>query len=304
VGGTAPTPAPCCLALLGSTALPHGATVRAAGAQDRPLGAGHHRGATSAPTRKVGVLDASSISTVLDVLRPERGALVDLLRGLTAEEWARPTECPAYPVHGVAAHILGDDLSLLSRQRDSAPNGLIFTAETLPGADFRTLLDAFNDRWVDTTRFVSTELLVTLLELAGEWTASFYEEVDPESPGEPVGFFGPGPDGTSPYWHAIAREYVERWVHHSQIRRAVGLGSVDDPRFVGPGVAVIGAALRWEVTPPASEGGPWTLGDVTLGPSSQAATILTRGLTAGEVQPLLEGPPDAVALLAAVAGRT
>ena len=58
----------------------------------------------------------------------ERLALPALLHGLTEEDWARPTECPAYPVKGVATHVLGDDLSLLSRQRDSATNGLLLLA--------------------------------------------------------------------------------------------------------------------------------------------------------------------------------
>jgi hypothetical protein len=62
------------------------------------------------------MLGAASISLVLDVLEPERSALIELLIGVGPEDWARPTECPAYSVKGVAAHLLGDDLSLLSRQ--------------------------------------------------------------------------------------------------------------------------------------------------------------------------------------------
>src|SRR5580700_6613947 len=131
------------------------------------------------------MLDASSISVVLDVYRPERASLLDLLGGLSGEDWLRPTECPAYSVKGVATHVLGDDLSLLSRQRDGAVQGLVFLADELAGADFRTLLDAFNDRWVDATRFVSNQVLIDLLGLSGEWTAAYYESVDPEAPCEP-----------------------------------------------------------------------------------------------------------------------
>jgi hypothetical protein len=69
------------------------------------------------------MLGAASVSLVLDVLQPERSALVQLLIGLGPEDWARPTECPAYCVKGVATHLLGDDLSLLSRQRDQAIDG-------------------------------------------------------------------------------------------------------------------------------------------------------------------------------------
>lgn len=126
------------------------------------------------------MLDAASVSIVLDAYRPERAVFVELLRDLDAAALALPTECPAYDVRGVAAHVLGDDLSLLSRQRDAAPNGLLLMAETMPGADSRTLLDAFNDRWVTATRFLSPELLVELLELTGEWTAAYYERSTPK----------------------------------------------------------------------------------------------------------------------------
>src|SRR5688500_7186009 len=166
------------------------------------------------------------------MLRPEREELLRFLGGLSAEQWKLPTECPAYSVQGVATHVLGDDLSLLSRQRDAAENGLFQLAVTMPGADFRTLLDAFNDRWVTAASFLSPVLVVELLRIAGDWTADYYEAVDLDAPGEPVGFFGGGgPDGTSPFWQAIAREYVERWAHHSQLRRAVGQGSLSAAPF-------------------------------------------------------------------------
>ena len=74
---------------------------------------------------------------------------------MDADDWQRPTECPAYPVKGLAAHVLGDDLSLLSRQRDAARNGVAFLEDELHGEEFRTLLDTFNDRWVAATRFMS-----------------------------------------------------------------------------------------------------------------------------------------------------
>ncbi len=85
------------------------------------------------------MLDASSIGIVLEVYRPERAALTSLLEGLGPDDWGCATECPAYTVKGVVTHILGDDLSLLSRQRDQAENGLSFLIAETPGSDFRTL---------------------------------------------------------------------------------------------------------------------------------------------------------------------
>ncbi len=109
---------------------------------------------------------------VLGGERLGRSALVGLLADITSADWALPSECPGYTVKGVATHILGGDLSLLSRQRDSAENGLLQISVELPEADFRTLLDTFNNRWILTARFLSSRLLVELLRLTGEWTAA------------------------------------------------------------------------------------------------------------------------------------
>jgi uncharacterized protein (TIGR03083 family) len=248
------------------------------------------------------VLDAGSISHVLDVLRPERAELLALLGPLDADRWGLPTECPAYSVKGIATHVLGDDLSLLSRQRDAAENGLLQLAGEMPGVDFRTLLDAFNDRWVAAARFLSADLVVELLRLTGDWTAAFYETVPPDAPGEPVGFFGLR-GASSPYWQAIAREYVERWVHHSQIRRALGLPSLAGPPFLAAGLEVVAAAARTEPGIPSEPDGTWHLGPVALGPAQQAADILTRAHTADEVRALVTGPDVAVDRCATLAGR-
>lgn len=249
------------------------------------------------------MLDADSIDLVLRQLRPERSALLGLLEALDPEQWGQPTECPLYSVKGVATHVLGDDLSLLSRQRDEAENGLLLLARELPGVDFRTLLDTFNDRWVAAAAFLSTNLVIELLQRTGEWTASYYEAVDPAAPGEPVGFFG-ATGSSSPFWQAIAREFVERWVHHSQIRRAIGLVSLSDHEFLSVGVAVAAAAAGVGVGAPEGEEGSWSLGPIELGSSQRTADILTRAHTADEVRSLASGPRDAVELLAGFAGRS
>ena len=249
------------------------------------------------------MLDAASIQLVLDAYRPERAALLELLGGLDTQDWDRPTECPAYSVKGVAAHVLGDDLSLLSRQRDDAENGLSQLSAELPNADFRTLLDTFNDRWVAAAKFFSTRLLLELLRLSGEWTAAYYAGLDPEAPGESVGIFGALHGTSSPCWQAIAREYMERWIHHSQIRRAVGQPSLADRQFLIPGVEVTAAVARLEPGIPESQAEDWTLGPIVLGPAQQAADVLTRALSVEEVQRLATGPAEMVRLLTTVTGR-
>src|SRR5262249_49394833 len=141
-----------------------------------------------------------------------------------------------------------------------------------------------------------------LLRLTGEWTAAYYEHVDPDSPGEPVGFFGPR-GGHSPFWQAIAREYVERVVHHSQIRRALGLSSVADRPLIDVVVEVVATVAGVETGTPDGPDGVWRIGAVTLGPTQQTADILTRAHTADEVRRLVDGPRDTVDELAPFLGR-
>jgi hypothetical protein len=214
-------------------------------------------------------------------------------------------------------HVLGDDLSLLSRQRDEATNSLILYAAKHPGLDFRQLLDGFNEQWVEAATYLSPSLVIELLRLTGEWTASFYVSVDLEQPGEPVGFFGRS--GSSPYWQAIAREYVERWVHQHQIRRALRRTDLG-PEFLAPAAAVVARSLAAHL--PSLDAAPgtvlvltvnevaswtYTLGDdgwmLEDGPSSDAAAqlalqrvdatpVLSRGRSRDDVRAAFEESGD------------
>jgi hypothetical protein len=210
---------------------------------------------------------------------------------------------PCILSQGCCNALLGDDLSLLSRQRDRAENGLPFLIAELPGSAFRTLLDTFNDRWVAAARFLSPNLLVELLGLTGEWTSEYYESVDPLTDGESVGLFGASQNESSPFWQAIAREYLERWIHHSQILRAIGLPSLSDRRFLVLGIEVVGAIARLEPKIPTTPDGTWSIGLIALGSMEQAAAILTRAHTPDEVCELASGPFEVIQLFAAAVGR-
>ena len=258
-------------------------------------------------------------SGMLDVvpwLRDERRALVELLGGLDGEAWRLPTECPGWTVHGIVLHILGDDLSLLSRQRDGAPSGLFAVAQRGGAKDFRGLLDAFNEQWVTAASFLSPELVCELLRLTDDWTADWYAQVPPDRLGEPVPWLGPEP---APYWLIAAREYVERWVHHQQIARATSSRGPGDeatlraveavsrglPRLLGPVhapddavVALTVLGQTWTLSGP---GGGWALHPgppptpttaLTLSSSDAAARAFSRGLTAAELADAFEASGD------------
>ena len=171
----------------------------------------------------------------------ERAALLDVLQGLTAEEWDAPTACPGWSVKDVAGHLLGDDVGRLSRGRDGFANpdfaaGLDIS--TLPG--LIAAIDRQNALWVAAMRRVSPPLLIALLRLTGDETFAYFCALDLEAIGAPVDWVGPEP---APVWLDVAREYTERWVHQQHIRDAVGRPGLKESQWFAPVLAAFVLAL-------------------------------------------------------------
>src|SRR5918999_4565283 len=55
---------------------------------------------------------------VADLFPRERAGLLGVLDSLRPEDWGRPTVCDGWSVKDLVAHLLADDLGLLSRGRD------------------------------------------------------------------------------------------------------------------------------------------------------------------------------------------
>jgi len=155
-------------------------------------------------------------------------SLLDLLSGLSAEDWSKPTACALWSVKDIAQHLLGGDVSILSRKRDA----FLFTGGPIQSWDeLVTLINSLNDQWVKATRRVSPRLLCDLLRLTGTQVCECFQSLDPDALGEPVNWAGPGP---APVWLDLAREYTERWHHQQQIRDAVGKPGLKQPKFFAP----------------------------------------------------------------------
>jgi uncharacterized protein (TIGR03083 family) len=252
---------------------------------------------------------AGELLDVTPALAPERATFLELLHSLSPEDWERPTECPEWTVKGLVLHVLGDDLSLLSRQRDAALDGLTRYAVHHPGVTFRALLDGFNEQWVTAASFLSVDLVLELLRLVGEWSDTFYREVGLETIArEPVGLFASSEP--SPYWQLIAREYDERFIHQSQVRRAVDAPELDGDHVVWAARVTAHLFAAWLVEHPAAVGttivfdvegaGRWSVRraadrwDVDEGGDGGAAAVrvprciavraLSRGVTLEELQ--------------------
>ena len=166
---------------------------------------------------------------VTDLFPEILDALLALLGGLTPAQWAAPTACASWSVHDVALHLLGDDASILARQRDGfTPPG------APPGPTWEELvawLNARNARWVEETRRISPPLLCDLLRLTGTQASAHFAGRDLYALGAPVSWAGPGP---APVWMDVAREYTERWHHQQHIRDAVGQPGLMEPRYFAP----------------------------------------------------------------------
>ena len=153
-----------------------------------------------------------------------RSALLDLLTGLGADEWDRPTAAAPWAVRDVVAHLVGDDVGRLSRSRDRHVAPAARPHESLP-----ELVHRLNHEWVTAAARISPVLLVDLLRTTTPQVMDFWQRVDLGALGEPVSWAGPG---AAPVWLDGARDFTEDWVHQQQIRRALGRPGADEPAMV------------------------------------------------------------------------
>lgn len=171
---------------------------------------------------------------VVDLFPEVLAELLALLSELTVEDWVRPTACSSWSVKDVALHLLGDDVHILSSQRDEhAPAASIANWEELV-----RFVNAQNALWVQATRRMSPRVLIELLRFTGGQVCEYFESLDPYSVGGPVSWVGPDP---APVWLDLAREYTERWLHQQHIRDAVGRSGLKQRRYFAP---VLDAFMR------------------------------------------------------------
>jgi uncharacterized protein (TIGR03083 family) len=108
---------------------------------------------------------------VVDRFAPLRKQFLELLAGLSEDDWARPTAAPLWSVKDVAAHLLGGDIGILSRKRDEfrPPGKAIDTY-----SDLIAFLNRLNEEWVVAARRMSPQLLRELLAFTGPEVEAFF----------------------------------------------------------------------------------------------------------------------------------
>ncbi len=159
-----------------------------------------------------------------DVLR----SLLDVLSGLSDDEWRKPTSCSQWSVKDVAAHLLWVDISNLSRKRDGYSFG---GAAVTSWDELVAFVNELNDTWIKAARRLSPRVLCDLLRAIGEQSCDYFKSLDPFAMGGPVDWAGTKP---APVWLDLAREHTERWHHQQQIRDAVGEPGLKEPKFFAP----------------------------------------------------------------------
>jgi uncharacterized protein (TIGR03083 family) len=93
-----------------------------------------------------------------DLFPAERAQLLDLLLGLPPDCWQAPTACAGWSVKDIAAHLFGDDLSRLARQRDG-----FIEASPGPAEPLVAFINRHNAEWVQALRRLSPPVLCDLL---------------------------------------------------------------------------------------------------------------------------------------------
>jgi hypothetical protein len=250
------------------------------------------------------------VRDVRPVTTDERMRLLAFLDGLTPAEWIAPSAAPGWTVQDLALHLLDDDLSWLSHQRDGSTAGRVDMSDR---RRFVELLAAKNQRWVDAAGVLSRRVVVDLLAWAGDQIDAFHAGCDLRGDG----WVSWASDEAVPFWFNLAQEFTERWVHQQQMREAVG--DVADhadhlpevlrtfmwalPHQLGPSadaataleVTVVGVA-SWTLTP---RGDDWLMDEgVATNPTAtvvlapDAAWRLLTGANVPLAQVTVTGPRD------------
>ncbi len=173
--------------------------------------------------------DGSAPILCAHLLRRVDGELIRLLYSLAPHEWDLQTVAPLWKVRDAAAHLLDTALRKLSMVRDGCyPEA----PEIRSPQDLIALVDRLNREGVAVYRRLSPPVLIGMLKMACQESASFHESLDPFAPAAfAVSWAG---ETESLNWFDTARELTERWHHQQQIRLATNRPGIMTPDLYHP----------------------------------------------------------------------
>lgn len=163
------------------------------------------------------------------LIRSVDDKLIDLLRSLHPDEWDIQTVASLWKVRDVVAHMLDTALRKLSMLRDSC---VVEAVEIRSPQDVVTLVNRLNREGVAVYRRLSPRVLIEMMHIACQQSASFHESLDPLAPAAfAVSWAG---EEHSLNWFDTARELTERWHHQQQIRLATNRPGIMLPSLYHP----------------------------------------------------------------------
>ena len=143
---------------------------------------------------------------------------VTACRGLGADEWDLPTDCPGWTVRDQLSHVVGTELLLLGRRGPPPASS---------GADHvRNPLGELNEAWVEARRGTpGSDVLAEFSEVTAARLAALRGMSQEELTAETT-----SPIGRVPYATFMDVRVMDCWVHEQDIRRAVQRpGHLDGP---------------------------------------------------------------------------
>jgi len=158
--------------------------------------------------------------------------LITLLKSLSPSEWHQSTVLPGRTVKDLASHILDGSLRRLSLCRD---NYQATTNKIESNDDLVRYIQELNKSWIEATKRLSPQILISLLELSEEWLYEYFKTLDPHATAKlAVSWAG---QLKSQNWFDMAREYTEKWHHQMQIRLAVKKPGISSKKLYYPVIA-------------------------------------------------------------------
>ncbi|MGH2622529.1 MAG: maleylpyruvate isomerase N-terminal domain-containing protein [Sphingobacterium sp.] len=155
-------------------------------------------------------IDVAHLLPVLDT------KLFELLKSLSVQEWQQQTIAKLWTVKDVVSHLLDGNIRVLSILRDGYFGEQVNTDSQQGLIEF---LNNLNADWVKSSKRISPQMLVFLLEATGPQFCDYFKGLDPFAKSLlAVKWAG---EEESQNWMEIAREYTEKWLHQQQIRDAV-----------------------------------------------------------------------------------
>lgn len=149
--------------------------------------------------------------------------LMELLKELSPEDWFKPTVCKEWNVKDIVSHLVDSAFRRVAIHRD----GYQYNDDSVPIHSYKdlvALINRLNSDWIKSSKRLSPQILIEMMEIAGEEQHKIFATLDLNAKAVyAVAWAG---ENESRNWMDIAREYTERWHHQAQIREAVGAESI------------------------------------------------------------------------------